>query len=149
MRSLDLAGHVRLVPATYAEEELAPWFLAATAFCSPSHLGLSIFHAFAYGLPVITGDDFSRHPPEARALLPGENGLLFSHGDPVSLAGAILSIIGDDDLAMRLSRGADEAVAERYTLQAMVDGFAVAIHRANETDVSKGRRKSGGRRGSA
>ena len=47
--ALDLVGDLGSI---YDEIELAPWFLTADAFVYPENIGLSILHAFGYGLPV-------------------------------------------------------------------------------------------------
>ncbi|MBD3306946.1 glycosyltransferase, partial [candidate division KSB3 bacterium] len=40
--------------AIYEEEKLAPYMLSAAVFAFPKYIGLSLMHAFGYGLPVIT-----------------------------------------------------------------------------------------------
>ena len=55
--------------------------------------------------------------PEIEALRPNENGLLYRHGDPVSLAQALDRIISDPQLAERMSRSAHATVMQQFTLQ--------------------------------
>ena len=59
---------VRLLGPVYQEAELAKWFLSAEIFRYPSNLGLSVLHAFGYGLAVVTGDVWDVNPPEWQAL---------------------------------------------------------------------------------
>lgn len=124
---LGVREHVVLPGAIYDEVELAPYFLAASAFCYPRNIGLSILHAFGYALPVITGDDASSHNPEFEALIPGENGLLFHDKDPDALADAILRVLDDPALRETLARGAQRTVDETFCIERMVDGFHDAI----------------------
>ena len=74
---LDLAHQVRFLGPIYDELELAPWFLTADLFCYPQNIGLSLLHAFGYGLPVITSDHVESQNPEIEALRHGENGMLY------------------------------------------------------------------------
>jgi len=84
-RALRVERNVMFLGAIHRESELAPWFLSATALLHPGSIGLSIFHALGYGLPVITNSTTSVHAPEFSALLPGVNGLIFDEGDIQSL----------------------------------------------------------------
>jgi glycosyltransferase involved in cell wall biosynthesis len=125
--SMGLAQHIRFVGAVYDEMKLAPWFLSADAFCFPNNVGLSLLHAFAYGLPVVTSNNVEAHGPEAEALVHGENGLLYEDGDAGSLAGALRTLFEDRDAAARMSRRAAETVEKKYNLMTMVDGMESAV----------------------
>lgn len=125
--SLGLKDRVLFPGAIYEEMQLAPWFLSAKLFCYPSNMGLSLLHAFGYGLPVVTCDSVSAHGPEFFALRPGENGLLFPPGDDQALAQAIRSILIDPNLQQRLSQQAHRTVTEQYSVKQMVDGMVAAV----------------------
>lgn len=127
---LGIGARVRFPGAIYGEEALAPWFLSASAFCYPSFMGLSVLHAFGYGLPVVTSGDMSRHGPEARAVVDGSNGLLVDLGQPASLALALGRVLTDAPLWSSLARGALATARERYTLANMVDGYEAAVRYA-------------------
>lgn len=121
-------GHaVHFAGAIYDERELAPYFLCADVFCYPANIGLSILHAFGYGLPVVTADSIEAQNPEIEALRPGENGLLYRAGDVDDLADALARIIEDKALRVRMSEAALKTVTERFTLANMVDGMVGAI----------------------
>lgn len=126
-RDLGVAQRVRFTGPLYEESTLARYFLAAAAFVYPANMGLSLLHAFGYGLPVVTGDDKARHGPEIEALRHEENGLFFRHGDPGSLADALARLLDEPDLRRRLARGAHRTAHEEFTIQAMVDGFEQAL----------------------
>ncbi|MHC4989915.1 MAG: glycosyltransferase [Planctomycetota bacterium] len=123
--SLGIADRVRFLGPIYDELQLAPWFLSADVFCYPNNVGLSLIHAFAYGLPVVTTDRVAG--PEIEALEDGVNGLLYEHGDAGSLATAIGRIIDDPVLAETMSAAARRTVHERFTVENMVDGMEAAI----------------------
>lgn len=135
IRRRGLAENFRLLGPIYEESRLAPWFLSAEAFVYPSAIGLSILHAFGYGLPVITDDAWSNHNPEIVAYqpdasLPDANGLAYRHGDGGSLAATLARLLDDPPLRERLAEGALRTVRQRYNVSAMVDGMAAAIRHA-------------------
>jgi len=126
-RSLGLGDTVIFTGAVFGEPDLAPWFLASQIFCYPANIGLSILHAFGYGLPVVTGDRIKAHNPEIEALRPGVNGQLFRDGDAASLAEALGRLLGDETRRRALGEGAHWTATEEFTIERMVDGFEGAI----------------------
>ena len=124
---LGVADRVRFIGPVYDEMELAPWFLSADLLCFPSHMGLSVLHAFGYGLPVITSDCLEMHGPEVEALQHGENGLLFAHENSSSLANMINSLVTDRQRAEKMSAAALATVTKTFTIEKMVDGMAAAV----------------------
>jgi glycosyltransferase involved in cell wall biosynthesis len=126
---LGISSTVRFEGPVYTEANLAPWFLGSMCMGYPGPIGLSLLHAFAYGLPVIAHDRRINHGPEIEALRPGENGLLFTEGDPRTLADAIASLHKDDERRRRMSDAARSAVRDDgpWSMDAMVRGFTAAI----------------------
>lgn len=134
---LGIADRVRLPGAVYGEEELAPWFLSSRVFCYPDFIGLSVLHAFGYGLPVVTNEDMWAHPPEAQSIAHEENGLLVDLGEPGSLADAIARLVDGEALARRLGESGRQTVLERYTVAGMVDGHEAAIRFAHQKALQR------------
>jgi glycosyltransferase involved in cell wall biosynthesis len=132
-----LQSHARFLGAIYDEAQLAPWFLSADVFCYPRHLGLSLLHAFGYGLPVVTSDDLSSHGPEVEAIEPEINGLLFADGDEAALAAALERLLRDPALRQRMSEHALRTVRERFSMRLMVDGMVKAIQHAAVANVPR------------
>ena len=122
-RQLGVAVAVVFTGAIYDENALAPWMLGAGLFVYPSNVGLSILHAFGYGLPALAGDRREAHNPEFEALVPGETGLVFRHDDVDDLARQWRHLLDDAETRRRLGDGAVAAVRERYTIDQMVRGF--------------------------
>ncbi|MDZ4657287.1 MAG: glycosyltransferase family 4 protein [Bythopirellula sp.] len=122
-----VGAHFRFVGPIYEELALAPWFLTANVFCYPANIGLSVLHAFGYGLPVVTSDDLSGQNPEIEALKPGENGLFYRHEDAGALADCLRSIILNPDVAQRMSAEAVRTVTEEFSLPHMVGQMAAAV----------------------
>ncbi|MCC7351647.1 MAG: glycosyltransferase family 4 protein [Phycisphaerales bacterium] len=125
--SLGLADRAHFMGAIYDEMKLAPFFLSADLFCYPANIGLSILHAFGYGLPVVTSDRIESQNPEIEALRDGGNGLLYADGDIDALAAALQRVLDDSALRQNISAGAIQTVTEQFTLENMVDGFEAAV----------------------
>jgi len=127
--SLGIADAVRFTGAIYEENQLAPWFLSASVFAYPVAIGLSILHAFGYGVPVVTSDDIPAHNPEIEALRSGENGTLYRDGDTSDFAASILRLLEHADEHKQMSAGALATVTgeQGINIPRMVQGFVDAI----------------------
>lgn len=125
-----VADIVRFTGAIYDEEKIAPWFLTSDAYCYPANIGLSILHAFGYGVPVVTSDNLAAQNPEIEAMRDGENGLLYKDGDVNAMAGALKRVIEDSALRERLGAEAYRTAHERFSIGNMVDGMEGAVRAA-------------------
>jgi glycosyltransferase involved in cell wall biosynthesis len=126
-RRLDILPHVRFLGAVYDEEHLAPWFLSSNLFVYPANIGLSLLHAFGYGLPVVTSDDLAAQNPEIEALENGNNGLLYTAGDAHALAEAISNALSDPARLSLMAAAAEATVRDRFNVATMIDGMEAAI----------------------
>ena len=124
---LSLADAVHFAGAIYDEHELAPWMMSSALFCYPTNIGLSIQHAFGYGLPVITSDNIQSQNPEIESLRPGENGLLYNDGDERDLTDKWLKVLREPSFRKKLGKNAMSTAGEVYTIENMVEGFRSAI----------------------
>jgi len=89
---------------------------AADVFVQPSRnegLGVAILEAMASGLPVIA----SRVGGIPEIVRDGETGLLFTPNDPFSLKEALTRIRRDEDLRHKISKRAQEWVAEHHDIR--------------------------------
>ncbi len=127
---LGLADRVRQIGPLYDEAALAPWFRAASVFVYPGAIGLSIHHAFGYGLPVVTHGDVRGQMPEFGALNPGVNGEVFPPGDAAGLARVLGGLLGDDTRRGRLAAGARRTVETGWNIDDMVSRMAGALRAA-------------------
>lgn len=140
--SLGVEDNVRWQGAVYDEEQLAPWFLTARAFVYPGAIGLSLNHAFAYGLPVITHDNPRNQMPEFAALKLGKNGITFRENDPRDLADKIRCLLSNPEKCASMGREALTTLHMEYSFEGMVNRFADAIRTA--AAISLERSKEGG-----
>jgi glycosyltransferase involved in cell wall biosynthesis len=145
-RALDLGESARFLGAIYDEAELAPWFLCADAFAFPGTIGLSILHAFGYGLPVVTHARRAEHHPEIASLVDGENGVLFDPPDSLeALARALGVVLSDPDRRRSMGQAAHRTATELFTMERMVDGMERAIRFAAAARTRAAQSSSGPR----
>jgi len=119
--------HVHFVGARYGEEA-ARYLFASDVMAMPGWLGLSVPHAFALGVPVVSryvGDGLVGHAPEAAYIRPGENGeFARADADAATFAEAILRVLENRAFYSRAAAAHAENVPG---LDGMVDGFVAAI----------------------
>jgi glycosyltransferase involved in cell wall biosynthesis len=110
------------------EQKLCDVFGLCSLFVYPGAVGLSLIHAFNYGLPAIIHDDILNHMPEAHAHKSGFNGLDFRFNDSSSLKRAILQF---SELSKQqredLSAGALKTIENRFNVKCMVKNFNLCI----------------------
>ncbi len=130
-----LSDSVRWLGALYEEAKLAPWFLSARTLVHPGAVGLSLLHAFGYGLPVVTHAERDQHMPEFAALTPGENGLVYPAQDPDAMTAAILEAI---EKRGRLGIAAKQTAQTRFNTRVMAERFKAMCQLAAQTTNSNG-----------
>lgn len=129
-RAANVCHHMKWIGETYSERDLAPWFLSSEVLVHPGAIGLSMFHAFAYSLPVITHGNAKNQMPEFSALKDGLNSLTFIEGDVRSLNRCLRTLIGNSRLRHRLGENARGIVAHHYNTEIMAERFADAVRLA-------------------
>ena len=132
---LGVGTHVRWVGPLYEESSLAPWFLSSRCLIHPGAVGLTMLHAFGYGLPVITNNRFDEQMPEIAAFHEGENGLSFTPGNVAELQDAVRRFLGDPAAAREMGLQGRRLVREEFNTDVMADRFITAVrHAANVGD---------------
>ena len=107
------------------QEKLKAYFAQALAVVSPGHVGLSVLHSFAHGVPVIT-TDHSEHAPEVSNLNDGNNGLFYD-GSVQQLAEAMVQLASDPARALEMGKNARNHYENNRTIDKMSAGFTNAI----------------------
>lgn len=113
--TLGLIDRVKFLGAIYDENVIGRYFMNSAACVFPGPIGLTVIHAFTYGTPVVTNDNFARHKPEAEVLVDEVNSFLFREGDRVSLAQKIkrvLNLNGQEKEQFKMNTF--KAVQEKY-----------------------------------
>jgi glycosyltransferase involved in cell wall biosynthesis len=125
--ALGLEPYVRWLGAIYQEELLSPWFLSAKILIHPGAIGLSLLHAFGYGLPVITHSNPKAHGPEFVAMQDGVTGSCFDAGDSKALTFAIENLLRNPQKTLAMGREARRRVRETYNVKVMSERFQAIV----------------------
>lgn len=110
------------------EEKIAPYFVISDLFVMPGKTGLSINHAFAYGLPYLTTDD-DIHAPEIILLEDGVNGEYFKGSNSNNLAKKINNILRSTGKLNKYSKNALRTIKNRYNVQNMYQRFIEMVEK--------------------
>jgi len=135
--ALGVNRNIKWIGVLTEEVRLAPWFLSAKCLVYPGSIGLSLIHAFSYGLPVITHDNRQLHNPEIAALENGVNGLVFARGSSSDLAQKIEFLLDHPEMAGEMGLKALQTVKEVYCTNRMVEGFMGAVSAAHANAMAR------------
>ncbi len=120
---LEVEKYVVFLGAIYEEEELAPYFLSSKLFIHPAAIGLSLLHAFGYGIPVIVHDQIDLHGPEYAAFENDITGKTFRFNDSDDLANVIISLLNNPKEINKMKINVQKIAREQYNVDIMVDRF--------------------------
>ena len=123
-RSVGSPGVV-LTGAIYDERIIAAIMQTARAVFLPGYSGLSVNHAFAYGIPFVTLRSCA-HKPEIDYVTHGENGYILEPDDVETNVEIMCALLTNEALFARMSRSA-AITASRLTMQSMVENVAGVI----------------------
>lgn len=118
-----LLDYISFEGAVYGEENLAPYFLSSDLFVHPSSIGLSIMHAFGYGLPVVVDNAEANHGPEYGAFKNLETGINYESNNVEELTEAILKLLKSSDDRLRMKENVQIIAREKYNVDIMVERF--------------------------
>ena len=114
---------------TKFDQEKVPYFMMSKLFLMPGLVGLAVLDAFALETPLVT-TDISYHSPEIDYLIDGVNGLVVQESnDPSIYANQVSNLLKNDKARERLIEGC-RAAREKYTIEEMVERFAIGVSKA-------------------
>jgi len=128
---LNIEDAIIWVGEQYTERSLAEWFTAADLFVYPANVGLSLIHAFNYGLPAIICGPVSSHNPEVAALTHRVNGVVTEELSADSLAAAISSLLSSQQMLTSMGAAALKTVTYSHNVNQMVDAFQMLFQHLN------------------
>lgn len=131
-KALGISDRVIWIDATRDQQIMAPWFLSAKVYVYPGSIGLSILHAFSYGLPVVTHGNADHQMPEFEVMEDGKTGLVFEEENVDDMIEKVVSLLKDRDRLTRMKKYCMEKASSSYSMDNMVDNFCNAIDRAAE-----------------
>ncbi|RKT01343.1 glycosyltransferase family 4 protein [Chryseobacterium defluvii] len=120
---LEVEKYIYFVGPVYEEDNLAPFFLNSKLFVHPASVGLSIIHAFGYGLPVIVNPNEAMHGPEYGAFTNNETGKNFKEDDVSDLAKTIIDLLQSPEKLDAISKNVKKIAREDYNVDVMVERF--------------------------
>jgi glycosyltransferase involved in cell wall biosynthesis len=123
IKERGLENYVHFVGEVYNEEELAPWFLCSEMLVHPAGIGLTILHAFGYGLPVITHGNAMFHGPEYAAFKEGSTGYNFVQDSIEDLAEKTLMLLGENELRAQMKENTQKIARNEFNVDVMVKRF--------------------------
>lgn len=118
--SLGLAGHVHFLGMRKDVAGLLPNFDVYALSSITEGFSIACVEAMAAGVPVVA----TRSGGPEEIVEHGRSGLLVPTRDPEAMASAIEQIVTKPEWAATLTRAARERVAQKFTLQAMLDAYA-------------------------
>jgi len=125
-----VADRIRWIGTVTDDAELAPWFLSSRLLVHPGAIGLTLMHAFGYGVPVVTNDDAPGHAPEFDAFEDGKTGRVFPRGSVSGLADAVRRCLDDADGLRRMAARCRQIAREAYNVDVMAERFVVSVRQA-------------------
>lgn len=120
---LGIRKYVTFIGEVYDDEQIAPFFLSADCLVHPEGIGLSILHAFGYGLPVITHGNGQLHGPEYAAFMNRETGYNYEQGNVADLTSKIVLLLQNDTERIQMKHTVKKLVQEKYNVDVMVTRF--------------------------
>jgi glycosyltransferase involved in cell wall biosynthesis len=129
---LKVENNIHFVGALFNDSELAPWFLSSKLFVHPAAIGLSIMHAFGFGLPVITHSTKDEHGPEYVAFENNKTGKNYLKNNINDLVEKVESLLNDDKKLAEMSNYVHKIVREKYNTQIMFNRFVGMVKRVVE-----------------
>lgn len=96
-------------------------------FVYPGAVGLSIIHAFNYGLPALIHGNKKNHMPESSSFKELSNGLSFTQNNVESLSEKITLMARSHDLLNELSLNAIDVSRHNYNTESMAKNFKRAL----------------------
>ncbi len=123
VRANQLQGTVRFLGKIMDETALAPWFLSSEVLIHPTGVGLSLIHAYGYGLPAILGADADRHMPEFAAFMDSHAGRVFNMEDTDDFSKTVVEALADQDELFKMRERARTVVREKYNTHVMAARF--------------------------
>lgn len=131
-KDLGISDRIIWVGALREQMKIAPWFLSAKAYVYPGPIGLSIIHAFSYGLPVVCHDTAAHHGPEFEAMTYGTTGYVFKENDVDDLARQIVRLLENESERRAMSKCVQSLAYSKYGIESMVNNYCEALEAAKD-----------------
>lgn len=132
VKDYGLQNYVEFKGKIYDEKKLAPYFMKSVCLIHPSSIGLSLIHAFSYGLPVITHSSKLLHNPEIAAFKNNYTGFFFKINDVNSLKNKIKKFFEKKNLKNIFRLNCYNIVKNKYNSFYMAKNFFKLVDQLNK-----------------
>lgn len=127
LESAELSDAVIFAGAVHEVDETAKWFGVADLFVYPEAIGLSLYHAFGFGLPVVIHNHATTQGPEVSIFEEGRTGLTFEKGSAVDMANKITDLLHRPEIRRSMGKAGLELVETRYNSRIMYERFIAGL----------------------
>ncbi len=131
INDVGIERNIRFVGALYDESDLAPYFISSKIFVHPAAIGLSLLHAFGYGLPVVTHGESEYQNPEYAAFESFKTGRNYIYGDYKSLASVVVELMTDEKQRADMKKYNLSLAENKYNVDVMVNRFVSMTYKVN------------------
>jgi glycosyltransferase involved in cell wall biosynthesis len=111
--------NLKLMGAIYDESEIGAILYYSRAIISPGKVGLTAMHSLAYGIPVVTHNDFDSQMPEVESLVDGLTGGFFTKDDPEDLARELITWVNKEKTEAE-KNAAIQVIEDKYSAEQQV-----------------------------
>ena len=124
-------SNVHFIGEVLDEAVLARYFALTDLVLIPGAVGLSVNHAFAYGVPILTSAD-APHGPEMAIAIHGQNALIAEAMQANLFADAIAELARNRETVVRLKAGAATTVLPAIdNMVKAIESLSIAVERAH------------------
>lgn len=124
---LNISSNVVFTGSIFDDNQLSEIYKTCDIAVIPSCAGLSINQSFAFGCPVITDNDFSKHGPEISAVIADETGFFYEANNYYDLANKIKFVLSNAQLLDHMKTASLKKYNDELSPEKMVDGFINVI----------------------
>tara|TARA_R110002049_G_scaffold309052_2_gene516250 strand:+ start:8645 stop:9817 length:1173 start_codon:yes stop_codon:yes gene_type:complete len=111
----EIKGQVYFTGPLYSENQISKYFAMSDIMISPGNVGLNCLHSMAYGVPVITHDDFKFQGPEVEAIVKNCTGTFFDYYDLNSLTNVLKIWIENQPPKEEIKKNCQEMIKNTYS----------------------------------
>jgi glycosyltransferase involved in cell wall biosynthesis len=119
----NLHKNIILLGEIYDEKLKTPWFLISKVFIHAGPIGLSLFNAFGYSLPVVTHDNSKYHGPEFVMFQNGKTGYVFEYKNSKDFSAKIHDLLLNSIDNASMGSYSYKIVSEKYNTNQMANEF--------------------------
>lgn len=124
----NLDDNFHLTGSIYDESEICKFFKMSDLMVSPGNVGLNCMHSLAYGVPVLTHNNFQFQMPEAEAINSGETGILFEYNNYDDLLLKLNEWINMEFTKEKVKEKCQEVIRKRYNANNQAAHIVTAVN---------------------